>query len=197
LNTKETFAKLASVDCRKYEEKKNGLTYLSWAYAWSEVCKVAESVSRTVYETANGRNYWDDGRTAWVKVGVTVNGIEHIDYLPVMDHRNKAIPLEQIDSFSVNKAIQRSTVKAIALHGLGLNIYAGEDLPLVVELPELHDCTKLVDWARGQGMSIAQAIESAEHKYKVSDEMKTKIANLLTKANNPTPEQTGDYDDQK
>lgn len=179
MSIKETFTKLASVDCRKYEEKKNGMNYLSWAYAWSEVCKVSESVKRKVYEMENGRNYWDDGRTAWVKVGVEINGVEHIDYLPVMDNRNKAIPIEQIDSFSVNKAIQRSTVKAIALHGLGLNIYAGEDLPLVVELAELKDCTALVEWAKKQNMNAVSAIESAELKYKVSEEMKHKITDMM------------------
>lgn len=176
---KEMFQRLASIDVRKYEEKKNGLTYLSWAYAWAEVCKISDSVTRTVYERPDGRNYWDDGKTAWVKVGVSVNGIEHIDYLPVMDNKNKAIPVDMIDSFAVNKTIQRSTVKAIALHGLGINIYAGEDLPLVVELPEMKDCTDLVKWAKSKGMSVEQAIESAEHKYKVSDSMKSKITDMM------------------
>jgi hypothetical protein len=64
-----------------------------------------------------------------VKTGVTVNGIEHIEYLPVMDFRNKSIPLESVTSFDVNKTIQRSLTKAVARHGLGLYIYAGEDLP--------------------------------------------------------------------
>ena len=64
-----------------------------------------------------------------MKTGVTVNGIEHIEYLPVMDHRNKSIPLANVTSFDVNKAIQRSLTKAVARHGLGLYIYAGEDLP--------------------------------------------------------------------
>ena len=60
---------------------------------------------------------------------MTVNGIEHIEYLPVMDFRNKSIPLESVTSFDVNKTIQRSLTKAVARHGLGLYIYAGEDLP--------------------------------------------------------------------
>ena len=61
--------------------------------------------------------------------GVTVNGIEHIEYLPVMDFKNKSISLDAVTSFDVNKAIQRSLTKALARHGLGLYIYAGEDLP--------------------------------------------------------------------
>jgi hypothetical protein len=174
----ETFRKLASVDVHSKIEKKNGLDYLSWAFAWSEACKVAD-VRRTVYKSANGNIYHTDGRTAWVEVGVTIGDVEHIDYLPVMDHRNKAIPLEQIDSFSVNKAIQRSTVKALALHGLGLNIYAGEDLPMVVELPEMHDCTKLIETALANKWDVHTAIEMAEKKYTVSDDMKRQIADRL------------------
>ena len=73
--------------------------------------------------------YHTDGRTCWVKTGVTINGIEHIEYLPVMDYQNKSIPLEEVKSFNVNTAIQRSLTKACARHGLGLYIYAGEDLP--------------------------------------------------------------------
>lgn len=64
-----------------------------------------------------------------MKTGVTVNGVEHIEYLPVMDFKNRSIPLESVTSFDVNKAIQRSLTKAVARHGLGLYIYAGEDLP--------------------------------------------------------------------
>ena len=76
-----------------------------------------------------GRNFHTDGRTCWVKTGVCVEGIEHIEYLPVMDFRNASILLDKVTSFDVNKAIQRSLTKAVARHGLGLYIYAGEDLP--------------------------------------------------------------------
>ena len=101
----------------------------SWAWAWAETKKVDPKATYKIYENADGWNYHTDGRTAWVKTGVTVDGIEHIEYLPVMDFRNKSIPLETITSFDVNKAIQRSLTKAVARHGLGLYIYAGEDLP--------------------------------------------------------------------
>ena len=65
----------------------------------------------------------------WVKTGVSIEGIEHIEELPVMNNRNQSIPLENVTSCDVNKAIQRSLTKACARHGLGLYIYAGEDLP--------------------------------------------------------------------
>jgi RecB family exonuclease len=74
-------------------------------------------------------NYHTDGRTCWVKTGVTINGLEHIEYLPVMDYKNNSIPLAKVTSTDVNKSIQRSLTKACARHGLGLYIYAGEDLP--------------------------------------------------------------------
>ena len=123
------FTKLNSINVNDKTEKKGNLTYLSWAWAWGEIKKLFPDSTYTVYENANGWNYHTDGRTAWVKTGVTVNGIEHIEYLPVMDMRNNSIPYEKVTSFDVNKAIQRSLTKACARHGLGLYIYAGEDLP--------------------------------------------------------------------
>lgn len=123
------FAQLNNINVNDKTEKKNGLTYLSWAWAWGEVKKLYPDATYTIYENESGWNYHTDGRTCWVKTGCTVNGIEHIEYLPVMDHRNRSIPLDQVTSFDVNKAIQRSLTKALARHGLGLYIYAGEDLP--------------------------------------------------------------------
>ena len=123
------FAELYGVNVNGHTEKKNNLNYLSWAWAWGEIKKRHPDATYTVYENADGWNYHTDGRTCWVKTGVTVNGIEHIEYLPVMDYKNKSISIENVTSFDVNKAIQRSLTKACARHGLGLYIYAGEDLP--------------------------------------------------------------------
>lgn len=127
--TDNYFSKLNSINCNDKTEKKNGLTYLAWAYAWGEVKKLFPDATYTIYENAQGWFYHTDGNTCWVKTGVTINGIEHIEYLPVMDFKNRSIPIEQVTSFDVNKAIQRSLTKAVARHGLGLYIYAGEDLP--------------------------------------------------------------------
>ena len=126
---KSVFATLNAINCNEHTEKKNGLTYLSWAWAWAEVKKAYPQAQYTIYENADGMCYHTDGRTCWVKTGVTIDGIEHIEYLPVMNNINKSIPVEQVTSFDVNKAIQRSLTKACARHGLGLYIYAGEDLP--------------------------------------------------------------------
>ena len=126
---KSTFAVLNPINCNDKTEKKNGLTYLSWAWAWGIAKTYFPDANYTIYENADGWNYHTDGRTCWVKTGVTIGGQEHIEYLPVMDTRNRSIPFEQVTSFDVNKAIQRSLTKALARHGLGLYIYAGEDLP--------------------------------------------------------------------
>lgn len=123
------FNDLYSVNVNGHTEKKNNLTYLSWAWAWGEIKKRHPDATYTVYENADGWNYHTDGHTCWVKTGVTVNGIEHIEYLPVMDYKNKSISVENVTSYDVNKSIQRSLTKACARHGLGLYIYAGEDLP--------------------------------------------------------------------
>lgn len=127
------FIKLNEINCNDKTEQKNGLTYLSWAYAWGEVKKLFPEATFTIYENPNlgGMPYFTDGRTCMVKTGVTINGIEHIEYLPVMDYRNASIPADKVTSFDINKAIQRSLTKAVARHGLGLYIYAGEDLPEV------------------------------------------------------------------
>lgn len=123
------FEELHKVDVTAKIEKKGRFNYLSWAYAWAELKKRHPEANYKVYETPEGINYFHDGRTAWVKTGVTVNEIEHIEYLPIMNMTNQSIKLESITSFEVNKAIQRSLTKAVARHGLGLYIYAGEDLP--------------------------------------------------------------------
>lgn len=123
------FNDLYAVNVNGHTEKKNNLTYLSWAWAWGEIKKRHPDATYTVYENADGWNYHTDGRTCWVKTGVTVNGIEHIEYLPVMDYKNKSISIRDVTSYDVNKSIQRSLTKACARHGLGLYIYAGEDLP--------------------------------------------------------------------
>ena len=126
---KSVFETLVAINCNDHTEKKNGLTYLAWAWAWRKVKENFPKASYTIYENADGLFYHTDGKTCWVKTGVTIEGLELIEYLPVMDARNKSIPIDAVTSFDVNKAIQRSLTKACARHGLGLYIYAGEDLP--------------------------------------------------------------------
>ena len=129
-----TPADLIKVDTSGHIEKKNGLSYLSWAWAWTEALKADPSANFNVESFT-----YDDvtlpfmkiGDTAMVWVSVTMFGQRRTCMLPVMDHRNKPIP--KPDAFQVNTAIMRCMVKALALHGLGLHIYAGEDLPEMVD----------------------------------------------------------------
>ena len=137
-NKMSVFDNLSVINVNDKKKKKNNLDYLSWAFAWSEVKKAYPEANSKVYENEQGLNYHTDGRTAWVKVGMTIEGLEHIEYLPVMDYRNQSIPLEKLTSMDVNKAIQRGLVKAIARHGLGLYIYANEDLPDITEEQKLE-----------------------------------------------------------
>lgn len=176
------FETLNAVNVNGHTEKKNGLTYLSWAWCWAEIKKAFPEAFYTIYENKDGWNYHTDGRTAWVKTGVTIEGIENIEYLPVMDFKNKSIPLEQITSFDVNKAIQRSLTKACARHGLGLYIYAGEDLPeaeqepLVPTKDEMAEMstvrTQILGLAKGDIDALNGLIEKwSNGKYKSLDGM--------------------------
>jgi hypothetical protein len=140
------FTELYKIDCSNKIEKKNGLNYISWAFAWAELKKQYPDSFYTIYENKDGLFYHTDGKTVWVKTGVTIpimmkdelgcddklKYLEHIEYLPVMDLYNKSISLENITSTAVNKSIQRSLTKAVARHGLGLHIYEGEDMPRVI-----------------------------------------------------------------
>jgi hypothetical protein len=120
-------SELLRINVNDHVEKKGNLTYLSWAWAWAEVLKIDPNAQWTAHE-------WNDSPvmvlrdgTAMVKVSVEIKGNDKTCILPVMDNRNRAIV--DPDAFAVNSAIMRCLTKTIAMHGLGLYIYAGEDLP--------------------------------------------------------------------
>lgn len=121
MTTSNPFVTLASINVNDHIEKKNGLSYLSWAWAVDQLLRRDPTAN---WSYADPVRY---GETMMVSCTVTAFGIARTMQLPVMDHRNKAIA--NPDAFAVNTAMQRCLVKAIALHGLGLYIYAGEDLP--------------------------------------------------------------------
>lgn len=143
------FEELSKIECVTEKRKSGGteLTYVSWADAWSDMKKKHPEARYTIYEDANGFPFWSSKYGIDVKVGVTVNGLEHIVRLPVMDGNNNAMKdepyeystqhgnkrVEAADTFDINKAIQRCFAKACAMHGLGLYVYRGEDLPDGVE----------------------------------------------------------------
>ena len=119
-------AQMLSTNVNNHTEKKNNLTYLSWAWAWAEALKADEDAVYKV-EMFGDKCYMDINGTAMVFVTVTMFRKSVTCQLPVMDFRNKAIL--NPDAFAVNTAIMRCMTKALSLHGLGLYIYAGEDLP--------------------------------------------------------------------
>ena len=130
MKPESVYNNLKAIDVRPKAEKKGRADYLSWAHAWDMLKSNYPQAQRIIYESEHtGLNYFTDGKTAYVKVGIVVNDLEHIDMLCVMDHRNKSIPIEKLCSFEVNKTIQRATAKAIAMHGLGLSLWTGEDIP--------------------------------------------------------------------
>lgn len=179
------FKQLYDVDVNNKKKQKSGLNYISWAVAWAEVKKMFPDATYKIYEhiikiseVVGEKNvvrdverpWFDDGNTGWVKTGVTINGIEHIEDLPILDFKNKSIPAANITSADANKSIQRSLTKACARHGLGLYIYEGEDLPEESkELEKLRaECWKLFC-----------------DRAKISDNAKNK-ANELCKAADPS-----------
>jgi len=131
------FEQLNSIDVSEHTEKKGNFTYLSWAWAVRELLKVDPTATWEVHEwgiEGNRQPYMQTEAGCFVKVTVWVGGIQKSQVHPVLDNRNQTI--EKPNAFQVNTSIQRCLAKAIALHGLGLYIFAGEDLP---SIPKLYD----------------------------------------------------------
>jgi len=130
MHTTANIFSLLTLNVNDHTEKKANLTYLSWAWAWAEALKADPNAHYQVQmwgKQGEEKCYMDINGTCMVWVTVTMFGKPMTCQLPVMDHRNKAIP--NPDAFQVNTAIMRCMTKALSLHGLGLYIYAGEDLP--------------------------------------------------------------------
>ena len=198
VKSKSTYENLSAINVREKVERKGQMDYLSWANAWHMLKQNYPEATRNVYEDpATGWNYFTDGRSAWVKVGITVDGMEHIDYLPVMDYRNNALPVDKVTATDVNKTIQRSTAKAIAMHGLGLSLWTGEDVPEMVttKAPEKKTPSKptLIElkidddnWVKvlkyvseNKQLGLKKIGDQLQRKYKISAAAKTEIANVI------------------
>lgn len=168
------FTKLNGIDVSGKVKTKNGLTYLSWSSAVAEVKKLYPDMEIKIYpqvidQFGNTRFWHDDGKTGWVEVGVTINGKEEREVLAIMDFKNKSIPAENITSTDANKAIKRCMVKAIALHGMGLYVYEGEDLPEdVTKAAQLQ--TEILDLMKKK---ISAASDKEAVKKKIADYAKS------------------------
>lgn len=198
VKSKSTYENLSAINVREKVERKGQMDYLSWANAWHMLKQNYPEATRNVYEDpATGWNYFTDGRSAWVKVGITVDGMEHIDYLPVMDYRNNALSVDKVTATDVNKTIQRSTAKAIAMHGLGLSLWTGEDVPEMVttkapvkkatSTPTLIEL-KIDDdnWVKvlkyvseNKQLGLKKIGDQLQRKYKIGAAAKKEIANVI------------------
>ena len=152
MTTKKTtnyFTELDRVDVTRHIEKKGKFSYLSWAYAVRELKKRHPKATWVVHEYGeHGVPFISTECGFFVKVTVTVDGVDATQVHPVLDHQNK--PILKPNSFQINTSIQRCLAKAIALHGLGIHLYAGEDLPPSPPL-ETHQEKQLLDLLKGNG----------------------------------------------
>lgn len=121
------FKDVYSINVNDFTEKKGGLTYLSWANAWAKFVEVFPDAVYNIQKNADGMPYFKDSSGAFCYTTVTANGLTHEMWLPVMDFKNKAIA--NPNAFDVNKTVMRCLTKNLAMFGLGLYIYAGEDIP--------------------------------------------------------------------
>ena len=203
MNKSNYYKQLSELPIKRLVEKKGGLDYLSWSNAWDVLKKAYPTAQRIVYENTEWDdktgyhrtlNYFSDGKTAYVKVGIKIivggDPIEHIDYLPVMDFRNKSIGVDKMTSFDVSKTIQRATAKAIAMHGLGLSLWTGEDIPAQEESKqEIKSITLDIgsdNWAKvlnyvvaNKELGIKKIITMLSKKYTITNVVKKEIEKTI------------------
>ncbi len=174
---------LLKINVSDHTEKKNGLTYLSWAWAWAEVLKIDPQATWEAVEFNGLPCAFLPDSSAMVKTVVTIKGHAKSCWLPVMDHKNQAI--KGPDAFKVNTAIVRCLTKTIGMHGLGLYIYAGEDLP---EGPE-EDKTLIMKVRRSIAEHLANGRDAgALQEWEIATDMGKEFASQVW-AGITTPDQ--------
>jgi len=206
-----TFEKLSAVNVNKYVEKKNNLTYLSWAYAWGETKRVCPDATYRIGETE-----YDESLGFMCHTEVTIEGETLEMWLPVMDGANKSMKktaytyssrygdktVDAATTFDINKTIMRCLVKNLAMFGMGIYIYAGEDMPETDTVTQKAEAPKkptpttadsLIDLKKGtenwdavvkyvatnKALGIEKIGAQLVRKYKVSPALKKEIANLI------------------
>ena len=210
--TKSTFDVLSAINVNDKVEKKSNLTYLSWAWAWSETKKAFPDAYYEVLSDPDTKKpyFYDENLGYMVMTEVTINGETLPMWLPVMDGANKSMlaqsytyttrygekSVEAASMFDINKTLMRCLVKNLAMFGLGIYIYAGEDLPEgettkvvapVKEEPVLEDLKKGTDnWnnvikyvSANKELGMEKIGQQLNRKYKISPALKKEIANVL------------------
>lgn len=178
MNGNTTFKTLYHIDVNEHTETKDNLTYLSWAWAWAKVKGLYPDASYEVYKDDQHRPYVCDPTLGYmVFVTITIDNQSHEMWLPVMDSKHKAMKseryaystkygdktVEPATMTDINKTIMRALVKALAMHGLGLYIYAGEDVP-EGELASADQASKIVSECKRTGVTILKITQA----YKVA-----------------------------
>lgn len=188
-----TPSELLQINVNDHTEKKNGLTYLSWAWAWDQILRADPAANYEVMQFPDPDNsnhmlpYQSLGNSAIVWVAVTVFGKTMTVQLPILDFRNKCIA--DPNAFDVNTSIMRCLTKGIAMHGLGLYIYAGEDLPMEAKQVEEHkpnpedfglfeEVAKQMTIVLGELKSLDQLKQIWKTNQTVLDQMKAKRNDL-------------------
>lgn len=128
MTNKSVFQTLNEIDITSKVKQKNRMNYLPWSTAVEEVLKHYPTAKFYVVRNADGWNYFTDGKTCWVETEIEIDGIVRGEMLAIMDFKNAAIPAEKVTSVDVNKSIKRCLVKNLAMFGLGINLYYGEEL---------------------------------------------------------------------
>lgn len=190
MTIEELQTKLLNANVNEHTEKKNGLTYLSWAWAWAEALKADPNANYEII-TFDGVPYKETNMGIMCYTKVTMCGVTRSMWLPVMDAQNNAMKSEAYEivqwgkrksiaaatMFDVNKTIMRCLVKNLAMFGLGMYIYAGEDLPEEAEEPKKAD--KPIK--EGQGFTLKQASATVTDVKPLADEVR-ELASQLSEA---------------
>lgn len=200
-----TFDKLSAINVNEKVEKKNGLTYLSWAWAWSEVKKACPDATYQINDTD-----YDEDLGFMCHTSVSIDGESLEMWLPVMDGSNKSMKkkaykyttrygektVEGASTFDINKTIMRCLVKNLAMFGLGIYIYAGEDLPeseeAIKEIPkEIKKIALKIggeNWAKvskyateNKALGLEKLINTLSSKYTISDKLKLELTKIINK----------------
>ena len=214
MESNSIFDKLSAINVNDKAEKKSNLTYLSWAWAWAEVKKACPDATYEVLQDpyTSKPYFFDENLGYMVMTQVTIEGESLEMWLPVMDGANKAMTnksytystrygdktVEAATMFDINKTLMRCLTKNLAMFGLGLYIYAGEDLPETIEqvktpqpqpikedLPELkkgsEDWNKVVNYINtNKSLGMEKLGKQLNRRYKMSAIIKKEIANIVS-----------------
>ena len=163
------FEKLNGIDVNAKTEKKDKLTYLSWAWAWTEFKKVYPTATYQVKKNEDGLPYFDSQCGIMVYTEVTADNLTYEMWLPVLDYRNKALKTDTATMFDINKTLMRCLTKNLAMFGLGIYIYAGEDLPEGADLPTVPQPISEELLAEAQELKISLENLASYYKCSVSE----------------------------